>query len=663
MASSLANQKHRVYLNEYNLLMENVAYFPIATGLLRAYAETSETLTDNYEFMPFIFYRDTLESILARYENPSVAGFSLSTWNEQLNLKVAEEVKRMYPDCLIVFGGPSVPHHPHDYFQQHPFVDVTVRSEGEEAFSEILSRFLESRDFGGIHGVSYRDPNTGECVRNEGERPQPRDLDVYPSPYLEGMFDDLIAQHQDIVFQQIIETNRGCPFLCTFCFWGQGGLSRKYRYHGLDRTALEIEWAAKHKILYLYNADSNFGMHTRDAEIAQMLVDTKAKYGYPDKFRTTYGKNTDDKIFNVAKLLHDHDIGKGVTLARQSNDEQVLINIKRDNIKMETYENLQIRFNEANIPVYSELILGLPGETYQTWTDGIEELLQSGLKNQLLTYMCQVYPNTDLHDPEYQKEFGIVTHRIPLTQVHGRIREGDLVTEYEDIIIGTNTMSVDEWRKMRLFSWVTMLLHGMKLAYFVLYYLNDRHDVGYSELIDYITNKRMAPRTGQIFREEVEEFEAQIDRILDGQGRGRETPGFGDVYWHEEEASFLRISHKLGEFYDQMLIMLREFMVEKGLEFEEVELQEVVQYQRMRIPSYDSPAVTELQFTLNIPEYFETALTADAKPLTAEPQLMTIDKPNEFKGNKPEYAVKTIFWGRNSNTMLADVTWKSANSS
>src|SRR3990167_9400177 len=127
-------------------------------------------------------------------------------------------------------------------------------------------------------------------------------------------------------------------------------------------------------------------MNKRDGEIADFLVALKTRTGFPDKFRTCYGKNTDDKIFQIGSLFHRHKLEKGITLARQSNDATVLKNIKRGNISMETYKNLQERFNSENIPIYSELILGLPGETVESWRRGIDELLRAGLKNQLFMY-------------------------------------------------------------------------------------------------------------------------------------------------------------------------------------------------------------------------------------------------------------------------------------
>ncbi len=647
----------QVYFNEFNVLQLTACYLPLSSGLLKAFAQTSQKIRDHYRFMPFLFHRDSPERILAAYDRPSVAAFSVSMWNEQLNLAVAREVKRRHPDCLIVFGGPQVPHVPVAYFAQHPFLDVAVRSEGEEAFSEILERFLEGgRDFAGIPSVSWRDPATGEC-RSNGDRPQQKDLDVFPSPYLEGLFDDLITGNADLEFQAIIETNRGCPFLCTFCYWGQGGLSRKYRFHGLDRVARELEWCSLHKIRYVFNADSNFGMHPRDGEIARTLVELKRRYGYPDKFRTCFGKNTDDKIFEIGSLLHRHGLEKGITLARQSNDLEVLKNIRRANIKLSTYRSLQTRFNEANVPLYAEFILGLPGETYATWTAGIEEMLESGLKNQLFSYFCDVYPNTELADPQYQKRFGIVTQRVVLNEIHGALRREDLPTEYVDIVVKTDAMSVAEWRLMTMFSWMTSLLHSMKLGFFALMYLNDRLGIRYADVIDYIVRRRMPAGTAGMFRDELSHFEENLDGILQGRSFCRAMPEFGAIYWSEEEAAFLRVSADLDRFYEEFHGLLKAFLQERGVAFSEEELAEVMEYQRLRIPSLSQPGPDVRRFGYNLPEYFQSRYTANPIGLQGVPQTL-LRRPRTYDGDRVTYARENVLWGRKSGTILVPASWE-----
>lgn len=652
--------QRNVYFNEYNLRMGRMCYLPIVSGMLRAYAETSERVRTAYRFMPFIYHLDSLPNILAKYTAPpDVAAFSLSMWNEQLNLRVAEEVKRRWSECLIVVGGPQVPHEPAVYCAQHPFLDVAVRAEGEEPFRAILERRLAGDDFSGIPNVSWRDPATGEVHTNCGQWPFKKSLDDYPSPYLAGLYDDLMAaQDENLEFQAIIETNRGCPFPCTFCYWGRGGLTRRYRFHDQGRVFAEIEWAGRNRIRYLFNADSNFGMHERDTEIAQFIVETKQKFGYPEKFRTCYGKNTDEKIFRIGSLFHRHRLEKGITLARQSNDPQVLRNIRRQNIRMETYSNLQMRFNDEEIPIYTELILGLPGETVESWTRGLNELLTAGLKNQLFIYNCQIYPNTELNDPEYRRRFGIVTRRIELNEIHGSVRDSSWVTEFEEMIIGTDAMPHRDWRRMAVLSWLTMLFHSMKIGYFVLIHLLDRYGVRPSDLLLHLADERFPADQGELLRRELREYRRILDRmVIERKGRGTVMREYGGIYWDVEEASFLRIAENLDRFYDELRAVIADFLAGRGIDFDERTLREVIRYQRARIPSCDPPPAVEHAFEWNLPEYFQTRFTSHPVELCGTPQRMRC-RPVDFAGDRERFARETILWGRKSGTMLVPVEWE-----
>ena len=256
----------QVYFNEFNLMMGNSTYLPLVSGLLHAYVKKSEIVLQHYTFKPYNFHIDDPAVIVDAHDNPSVAAFAVSMWNEQLSLKVAKEVKKRFPECVIIFGGCQVPHISYEYLTNHQFIDITVRGEGESSFLEILEALAENQSLSKIPGVTHRALD-GEIIRCDEERNSSKNLDLYPSPYLEGLYDELILKHSHLKFQAIIETNRGCPFKCTFCYWGMGGLSRKYRFHSIERVQAEIEWIAKNKIEYVFNADSNFGMHRRDTEI------------------------------------------------------------------------------------------------------------------------------------------------------------------------------------------------------------------------------------------------------------------------------------------------------------------------------------------------------------------------------------------------------------
>src|SRR5947208_14435468 len=66
----------RVYFNEFNVRMGKYCYLPLVSGLLRAYAETSEAIRKNYAFMPFLYCMDSVPAILSQYDSPELAAFS-----------------------------------------------------------------------------------------------------------------------------------------------------------------------------------------------------------------------------------------------------------------------------------------------------------------------------------------------------------------------------------------------------------------------------------------------------------------------------------------------------------------------------------------------------------------------------------------------------------
>ena len=651
--------KLKVYFNEYNVLMENAVYLPLVSGLLQSYAKTIPTISENYQFMPFLFMRDDIDKIVENYRNPDVAAFSVSMWNANLSMEVARRVKEKFPRCLTVFGGPHIPHEGEEFFQRYPFADVTVRAEGEQTFVNILTRFLESRDFEGIPGISYRDKN-GRYVKNIQEHTPAKDLDIYPSPYVLGAFDEIMANNKGIEFQAIVETNRGCPFLCAFCFWGQGGLNKRFRFFSEEHVQKTADWLGKNKIRYVFCADSNFGMFKRDPDLARFFVNSKLKYGFPEKFRVCYGKNAEESIYETAKLLAEHGLAKTITLARQSNDKETLKNINRTNIRLEVYNNLQQRYHAEEMSTYTELILGLPGETYQSFVKGLEEILQNIIENQVFIYHCQILPNTTMAHKDYMKKHGIITRNVPLNEVHAAVRPRELTTEYEEIIVGTNAMSTEDWKKGTVLSWVTQLFHGIKASFFITNYLVDRYNVKHTEFLEYIAQLKMSEDLKMV-RHEIGIFHKAADALIQDNSRCRVMRDFASIYWEPEEAAFLSISNDKHRFYSEMFELVKEYLKKIGADFDEEELREVVKYQEARFPGYKLFNTVEHQFDFqyNIPEYFEKYFHADRVKLMKTPQTLKLINVKDYGGDKKLFAKEILLYGRKNNRTLyqVDVQW------
>jgi len=359
-------------------------------------------------------------------------------------------------------------------------------------------------------------------------------------------------------------------------------------------------------------------------------------------------------------LLHGANLEKGITLARQSSDPETLVNIRRSNIKMSTYVNLQKQFNDLHIPVYAELILGLPGETVASWIRGVDELLEAGVKNQLFIYLCQVLSNTEMAETSYREKFGLQTRVIKLAEIHGEARPPDFVEEFEEVVIGTTSMPHEEWKLALRFSYVLMLFHSLKLAYYVMILLLDRYGLKMSTFIAFVAARRFTVPL-QLLVAELDFYDGIMARMVEqGEHRGTVLPEYGELYWDVEEASFLRLTRNPSALYDEMTVLVAEFLGVNGIDASEDAglLSQAIHYQEQRIPSQSSSSKVTTQFSWNLPEYFEARFSSSPVPLSHEPSWMTIT-PTEWAGDMRRFAKESILWGRKSGTMLTPCAYGS----
>lgn len=479
--------KRKVYFFESNIPLGGTVYLPLVSGILQAYAQTFSEINERCEFMPYIFIRDTPENMIKDVEEPFLMAFSICIWNHQLSLAVAKLVKQRWPSCIIVFGGPQITE------ADAPYCDYIVKEEGEKKFVSLLAELIGEKIDGNAHNLSH-----------------------YPSPYVSGLFERYTYDYPGLTFQAIVETNRGCPFTCSFCYWGQGFEEKKVRHHSLEHVKEEAEWIGQNKIKYIFMADANFGMYERDQEVAKIYAKVKETYGYPEKIRVCYGKNKEENVYKTAKILHEAGLAKAVTLAKQSHSNAALEAISRSNIKLNTYNDLALRYHSEGISTYTELILGLPGETLESFKKGVDEVATT--PTQLFVYHCTLLPNTPMAEPAYIEKYGIKTVRVPLTEIHGEIRRPEYVVEYEDIIIETSTMTTEEWVDGAVYAWMTQLR-----CVFGVEFLN-AHDRAMTELV----------------------FRGIAAGITFGIPRGQVYPKYSNYYLEPEEYMYLMICDERG---------------------------------------------------------------------------------------------------------------------
>jgi radical SAM superfamily enzyme YgiQ (UPF0313 family) len=205
-------------------------YRSLALGYLRAYAEADPRLSDvgfttlelDTAVDPWwIAYR-------ALALEPDVVAFSVLCWNARIVYEAVRVISAARPEALIVLGGPEVGPIAETVLAENPAASVVVRGEGEAAFADVLAAHLRGSDFIRVAGTASR---VGERIVSAPDRDIIADLDSIPSPYLTGVLEVVEGT-------AYIESYRGCPHACGYCYEGKG--FQRIRRFSDERVAAEI---------------------------------------------------------------------------------------------------------------------------------------------------------------------------------------------------------------------------------------------------------------------------------------------------------------------------------------------------------------------------------------------------------------------------------------
>jgi radical SAM superfamily enzyme YgiQ (UPF0313 family) len=389
---------------------------------------------------------------------PTILGLSNYAWTHNISLELFQMLKLKNPNALTVWGGPNFPADMEDqkkFMKKYPQVDVYIPIEGETGFSNVVELALSSKSEDELQTKISEKPIEG-CITRDSKgdlqynNPVIRTskLDEIPSPYLTGIMDKFF----DGKLTPMMQTNRGCPFTCTFCVDGLDNV-QKVNSFSTERVKNELNYISQHvpkNIHSLHFSDLNFGMFPRDLEICDAINETREKYNYPTKVLTTTGKNKKDKIVEAIRRL---DGAMALTMSVQSMDEQVLKNIRRENISTDVMLGLMPAVREAGLLTESEVILGLPGETYQTHLDTIRKLIHAKLDS-IQVYTCMLLDGSEMATPHERSKWGFKTKFRVLPSDFSKISNGKNILEIEEVIVGNNTLTFDEYVELRVFAFV-----------------------------------------------------------------------------------------------------------------------------------------------------------------------------------------------------------------
>ena len=103
------SEKISVQLVQLNYKYGDQVYLPYSVGVLQTFVKQKKEIRENYNFKEFIFLRENVSNIANKIGQVDILGISCYMWNWRISLKLAEEVRRKNPNCMIFLGGPHVP--------------------------------------------------------------------------------------------------------------------------------------------------------------------------------------------------------------------------------------------------------------------------------------------------------------------------------------------------------------------------------------------------------------------------------------------------------------------------------------------------------------------------------------------------------------------------
>ena len=611
----------------------NAHYLPYSAGVIWSYELTDPWIKENFECTDMVWRRDAVEPLAEKLAENDVVAFSTYVWNHQYNYTLARMVRELNPECLIIFGGPEPSITDPDIFRKEPYMDLVVCFEGEITFRKVIRAF-EDKNWEDIPGLLVN--KNGEAV-NTGEAKRIEALEEIPSPYLSGVFDKIVAENPDVEWNGTLETNRGCPFACTFCDWGSLTYN-KVKHFDVQRVYDELEWMARHRCGFISITDANFGMFPdRDNLIADKIIEVQNTYGYPKTFSVAWAKNQKREVVEIVKKLLDAPgFNQGLTLSVQSLDVDVLENIRRKNMEMNKLEEVFEMCEQRNIPTYTELILGLPGENLQSWKDNFWKLFRMGNHTGLTVFQAQMLENAEMNLLQ-KKLFKIKSARV--TDYFSGSYSNEHIEEGIDIITATKDLPDELMLDAEIFSWYinTFHINGVStlLSRLVYKYAGIDYSDFYEDLFKYLQDDAW------FAKEQAEVRQYYKNWMTDGQIRHPNIGGIEIHGWNLIHRSILNMH--VDNQYENIFAKLEQFMARYNLPADLLE--DAMKFQRKYLIAYNDrhQYPMKLELSYNLWDY----LTFD-QPLAKNSYVYNLDFPEDKNMSFPRF-LELFYFARRRN--------------
>ena len=199
-------------------------------------------------------------------------------------------------------------------------------------------------------------------------------------------------------------------------------------------------------------------------------------------------------------------------------------------------------------------------------------------------------------------------------------------------------MDEQEWCEMMIFSIFAMLFHTMKTGFYILKYLHECVGLEYVSVITMLLNSKETNIAN--LKKEIVDY---VNKLLEGEGRGKIYKKYSNNYLEIEEVLFLRITENIS-FYNAVKKTLFDNIDNKFHD----EISEVIKFQKILIPSFQKESSEiEIEFKYEVADYF---YSDDYQQMIKNDNTLTVFREG-FK-DRSDFTNKKVIWARKNGTNL-----------
>lgn len=318
-------------------------------------------------------------------QSPDIIGFSCYIWNYEMIKHLVCELKKVLPNTVIFLGGPEVSYSAKQVLLDTP-ADAVIMGEGEQVCAQLIDAIIHHHPLEQIHGITYRTKQ--QIIENPP-------ANLLPMADIPFVYQDMTDFKHRIVYY---ESSRGCPFHCQYCLSCN---DNQVRFRPLEQVFEHLNFFLTHHVRQVKFVDRTFNCKKSYAMAIWRYLQAHDN-GYTNFHFEIAAELLDEEMLSffpsVRKGLFQFEIGV------QSTNPLTLKHIQR-NTQIEKLRTIIRRLQNGNIHLHLDLIIGLPYEDYQRFSQSFNDVYALA-PDQLQVGFLKLLKGSGLY--EKQTQYGIV---------------------------------------------------------------------------------------------------------------------------------------------------------------------------------------------------------------------------------------------------------------